>query len=54
MEARKIKMGIVMAEMGFIPQNQSVSGALHQNNRICDSSLVKELERWLEANKAHW
>jgi hypothetical protein len=47
MVRRKIKLGIVMKEMGYDPRNASIGLAAHQDNRIRDESLLDALENWL-------
>lgn len=49
MDKRKIKMGVVMKELGFNSLNSSIGMALNQGSRMA-KPIVEALEKWLKAN----
>jgi hypothetical protein len=52
MARRGMKVGDVMAEMGFKKLNPSIGLAMNQGSRIKDAAVLVALERWLNQNSA--
>ena len=47
MEKRGLKLGDVMAEMGFKKLNPSLGLALNQDSRLRDVRMVRAVEKWI-------
>lgn len=52
MARRSMKIGDVMAEMGFKKLNPSVGLAMNQGSQIRDLAVLTALETWLSRNPA--